>query len=171
MLNMLKAYCSSFELMDAISSILIENDLTFCLSKGSFMDSPSARLHGCSRWRTWRMVTDRPGTGWQTSSILCTGYWFQLRGLCWYGSSQGRPATQARASRLLAWKREMWGETILLSWPVRIRDMIRVLQVYEIMPTGNCAERPRGFSLFFYLQFCVLRHVFYGYWIISELRM
>lgn len=89
----------------------------------------------------------------------------------WYGSSQGRPATQARASRLLAWKREMWGETILLSWPVRIRDMIRVLQVYEIMPTGNCAERPRGFSLFFYLQFCVLRHVFYGYWIISELRM
>lgn len=34
----------------------------------------------------------------------------------------------------------MWEKTILSSWPVRIRDMIRALQVYDIMPTGNSAE-------------------------------
>lgn len=31
-------------------------------------------------------------------------------------------------------------KTILSPWPVRIRDIIRALQVYDITPIGNSAE-------------------------------
>lgn len=63
----------------------------------------------------------------------------------WYGSSQGRPATKARASSL---EREMQEKTMLSSWPVKIRDMIHALKVCDTMATKGTEESYVFFFLF-----------------------
>lgn len=85
----------------------------------------------------------------------------------WYGSSQGRPATKARASSL---EREMQEKTMLSSWPVKIRDMIHALKVCDTMATKGTEESYVFFFFFVYLQFlllffCVMRQRFFlSYW-------
>ena len=107
------------------------------------MDCPTARLCSCHRWRAYRMVTDRPGTGWQTSFIHRPVIDFSSEVSAWYGSSQGRPATDSYQA--ISLEREMQVETVLLSRTDP--GMWYVLCRFDITATGNRIKGSEG-SLF-----------------------
>lgn len=117
------------------------------------MDSLSARFHGRCSWRTQRMVTDRPGTGWQTSSILCTAYWFLLRGLCliWYHS--GSASHQSQLAGCWCGKRDADIDMITVASQNQRDDACAVTSWYHVH-IGLCRVHRRNIrasttSLFF----------------------
>ena len=91
------------------------------------------------------MVTDRPGTRWQTSSIVCTRHWFQLTGFCLIWQQSGSTSHWCKCWEAIAGKGGgSIRHTVWSSLPVRVRDMIHALLLHDIIP----AEMSAFYSLF-----------------------
>lgn len=97
------------------------------------------------------MVTDRPGTGWQTSSILHASYWFQLKGLCLIRRRSGSDKRQR--PRLQAGERDAEKDPIGVATPqseICVSDILKAFY-YSVWTLrfhhGCCFPEPFSRSL------------------------